>query len=136
MGDKAYAESMARLLDPEKRHFRSRIVNRSDAVGHSLPGNGPGQPQLMVKSLQQVGISGHVAAVLDDTSGALCLLLFWYTALVKRWFVFMCPPRAPYPVMACGHALKECNRREAESQPLLDYVQGFGPFCRSLEGRC
>lgn len=74
MGDKTYAEAMATLLDPENRHFRARIVNRSDAVssvsGRSSPGGRPGQPHLMVKTLQQVGISGKVAAVLDDTSGA------------------------------------------------------------------
>jgi hypothetical protein len=75
MGDKPYAECMAHLLDPENRHFRSRIVNRADAVRsisgvHGLSGR-LGQPQqLMVKTLQQVGISAHVAAILDDTSGA------------------------------------------------------------------
>lgn len=79
MGEKSYAEAMADLLDPAHRHFQGRIVNRSDAVlssnsafGRSSPGGRLAQPQ---KTLQQVGISGHVAAVLDDTSGGLLSVL-------------------------------------------------------------
>lgn len=81
MGDKTYAETMAQLLDPETRHFRDRIVNRSDAIssssGRSSPTGRHIHPHQMVKTLQQVGISGHVATVLDDTSGERCSPLVW-----------------------------------------------------------
>jgi hypothetical protein len=95
MGDKAYAESMAGLLDPEHRHFRGRVVNRSDALSScpgTTAGGRQGQPHLLVKTLQQVGISSEVAAVLDDTSGEPASepqahMMVRFAAQSRRWIL-------------------------------------------------